>query len=921
MINEILSFLENIFGNYYLLLVINSVFFFLKIILFFFVLKKILRQKKSSHLSYILAVILFSAALTDTAWIVKLISLTFVPTLDYRIVIFWIRIAWIFFIVEYQCLALFIEKLISRDKNLSLRQIICSIPSMFFVLFFLSLALININCRSQLERPAIDPLMQQIASAYLVLILMPLGIYYSLRYLKSHKLPIVLKKQYKALIEFLILPHLLSDFIHLNPLKTQNFTDITQCYTVVGISTIILTCSLYFCARRIMGLRFLNFTDEIQSPSNHTAFDAHFRETLMSLGTVIHQNELTAIVQTFFKEVFAILPNKVSMYIPQTTPTEPIVTDQDEEDIDDDQEIVPTPHTPRIKGLPADLISFEDQLMTHLNTHRILIYDEIDFNNFYEQDELQTTMLQFLENINADIFLPIFDNERLVGQIIIARHARYDTLYTSSDRNAMIVFANYLGAVITMLQHKNFEQLIEQCKRLEEQLHYKVQQIQHCKESIRSFLRNSAHKEVGVIFYKNRSFIPGNQASTELIEIDLNKQEGHQTTRIFKQLVQSAEEYKKTQTSSIKTMNGTPLVLTAIPYLGQRHVIIIITPPDISDVIKKQMELLHNMDEWDYLLYLQTTHAGQLINQFIPGSSPVLLNHKIELLKASMSKKATIIDVSTGDAQPIAHLMHHISMRKELHLFEISEMNNHLDIEVQLFGINPAYGINKQVRQPLLSALHGGTLCINNIQFMHGDTQNALANYIQCGYFKSLKSDTRIESDVRIIATNTIDIQHAIKHGSWNQDLYNQFKDTHVCLPSLLTLSDTDLIELAEGYRQQAFKNNNFAQIFTLSENDKHKLLLNRPASFTEIKDRILSILINKSKNSNIETNTLFDPGYNIDNPKLIQAARLGKNALKDPQMLSLLWYKFNKSQNKIATFLGVNRSSVSRRIKEHNLT
>ncbi|MDR3550270.1 MAG: hypothetical protein P4L31_02570 [Candidatus Babeliales bacterium] len=56
-----------------------------------------------------------------------------------------------------------------------------------------------------------------------------------------------------------------------------------------------------------------------------------------------------------------------------------------------------------------------------------------------------------------------------------------------------------------------------------------------------------------------------------------------------------------------------------------------------------------------------------------------------------------------------------------------------------------------------------------------------------------------------------------------------------------------------------------------------------------------------------------------ITDPQLIAASRLGKHALRDPQIMGLLWSKFN-NQNKIATFLGVNRSSVNRRCKEYNL-
>jgi transcriptional regulator with PAS, ATPase and Fis domain len=82
---------------------------------------------------------------------------------------------------------------------------------------------------------------------------------------------------------------------------------------------------------------------------------------------------------------------------------------------------------------------------------------------------------------------------------------------------------------------------------------------------------------------------------------------------------------------------------------------------------------------------------------------------------------------------------------------------------------------------------------------------------------------------------------------------------------------------------------------------------------------RIQDILMNKSKKNHIYEETQFDPAYNITDPELVQAARLGKKALKDPKTMALLWRKF-QNQNKIATFLGVNRSSVNRRCKEYKL-
>ena len=104
-----------------------------------------------------------------------------------------------------------------------------------------------------------------------------------------------------------------------------------------------------------------------------------------------------------------------------------------------------------------------------------------------------------------------------------------------------------------------------------------------------------------------------------------------------------------------------------------------------------------------------------------------------------------------------------------------------------------------------------------------------------------------------------------------------------------------------------------------LTEKDKIKLTHNRPASIHEFKEKIKNMLINKSKKNHIYDEVHFDPAYNINDPDLAQAARLGKHALRDAKIMTMLWNKF-KSPTKIAALLGVNRTTVYRNMKELNI-
>ena len=258
-------------------------------------------------------------------------------------------------------------------------------------------------------------------------------------------------------------------------------------------------------------------------------------------------------------------------------------------------------------------------------------------------------------------------------------------------------------------------------------------------------------------------------------------------------------------------------------------------------------------------------------------------------------------------------------MRESVHSIKLQAPCQTTDIAVRIFGINPIFGI-QQTNKPLLESLDGiGTLFIQNIEFLDRETQDYLAEFIRYGYYKLFKSDQRLSADVRIIASTHQQLQILVQEGTFSPLLFAELNKAHLSMPSLLTLPETELNDLLEGFGEQALKQNDFKSLLELSEKDRSKLLNHRPASLQELKTKVQQIMLTKSKSNNINEEVHFDPAYEISDPELIAAVRLGKHALKDQKIMVTLWNKF-KNQNKIATFLGVNRSSVNRRCKEYNL-
>ena len=884
-----------IFGATFIALILKSYIIFL--------LFRYPSQAATARSRFYLVIVLICSLIEDSVWLFLASQKWAFPPAHHTAftpyVLFLIRISWAFAIIFYQSLSLFLESLLEQELLLTLRQKIFLFISSCFVLTF---AIYPLTIFYEAKLPPFGNRLQEAGTLYALFLLFGSTLFVTSKKLQSIKLPRLLKKQAR-LIKIVLIPRLLTDLIQYYPF---NFSPglLTNNYPIIGVSTLLLTAILFYCLRKIAGLRFLNFRSHVQASTKYNFID-DFKDVLEQLSKTTSVKELGHISQTFFREAFSIPIGRTTLYIRPVSTTNAHGSKIE---------------LARVETLTETFLSNDSpELWQCINKVKILIYDEIDFNNFYSKNYADTAVLHFLDSIHADIFLPIYKNSTIIAYLIVDRYARINEFYSHLDRDEMLVFASYLSNIINLLQNRNLDTLIHQEKELKEELYKKHQEINQYKESIRSFLKHQRSKEIGIIFYKQRRFTYGNQTARELVPINLNTQEGHPVSKSFRQLARQVEEYKSPQSCFIKDAQGARLVLAGVPSIEHNSVIITVCYPDVSDIITKQLNLLKDPTKWDYLLYLETTKPGQLINQLIPSSSETLLNFKIALLQTSLSKKAILLEMPEQDLMPTVELLHHISMREHLQVLKVQGQPKNFELAIALFGINPIFGINQQTK-PLLEKLDGtGTLFIQNIHFLDIETQEHLAEYLKYGYYRIFKSDQKVMSNVRIICSTNQHLPTMVQEGSFLPALFDELKKTSLQLPSLLTLSENELYELAQGFSEQAIKTEDFKSLLELTQKDKTRLAQYRPVSLQELKLKVQQLLEIKSKKSNINQEIEFDPAYVTSDPELIQAARLGKHALRDQKTMVMLWNKF-KNQNKIAAFLGVNRSSVNRRCRAYNL-
>ena len=721
------------------------------------------------------------------------------------------RVNWGLYISTYQALALFFECLHRRSLKVTTYHIFHGLINLGLSFAFLYLAFFKYGVSSASDETLPFEL-GLINAVYVYLPILFAHLYYR-TFLKSqiHEVPRILKNQLHYLRNFFI-AYLLLETV--NNSITQPVLFGSYRYAIVALTTLIGSYAIFFSCKRLLGLRFLNLREDVESKEKFN-FIVQFKDILEQLSYATALKELAHLSQTFFQAAFAISLGRTRLYLRK---------------MDQEQDF----GYYDIANVTSNVENFigksENQAITEaLKTSKIFIRDEIEFTQYYEGDRTSKEILQFLSVINAEIFLPIFERNTITAYIIVEQDARPQKLFTNKERDEMLVFTSYLSNIINILKYSNIEAMHQRQKELTEELYHKHQEINQYKECIRSFMRSNKERKTGIVFYKHRKFTVANEAAQQLIGIDLNANAGHALTLACKSVARRVQEYKLSQTAFAHDSAGNRIIIAGIPSLEEHATILLISYPEISDIMKSQFDQLKDPSAWDYVLYLETTQSGQLINQLMPGTGEKLLNYKINLLATALSKKATLLDMAEEDLLSTVEILHSISLRQSLTVMKLSHPEKHEEFAIKLFGLNPL--MQKESEPALLGKLDNtGTLFIQNIKYLSLETQNYLGEFIAYGFFHRYKSDHKTFSNVRIICSSSKDLNALVLEGKFSKTLLNELQKTSLKMPSFSTLSESEIDALAQGFAEQMTLNDTtYKNLLALTEKDKMRLLANRP--------------------------------------------------------------------------------------------
>ena len=231
-------------------------------------------------------------------------------------------------------------------------------------------------------------------------------------------------------------------------------------------------------------------------------------------------------------------------------------------------------------------------------------------------------------------------------------------------------------------------------------------------------------------------------------------------------------------------------------------------------------------------------------------------------------------------------------------------------IESALFGSDNGNG---EITTGVFEKSHNGTLFIDEVGEMPLQTQAKILRVLTDQSFTRVGSDKLISIDSRIICSSTKDLNELIDNGNFRKDLFHRLNVVNITIPNLIErMEDIDLIT---DYFSEYFSKLNSIKNIDLKPLIKSKYLnYEWPGNIRELRNLIERYIIigEKFYESDSTNESLSTETKNVISMPLKNARRIFEKNYLQSQIK-----RFNGNISKTASFIGMERSALQRKLKQ----
>jgi transcriptional regulator with PAS, ATPase and Fis domain len=223
----------------------------------------------------------------------------------------------------------------------------------------------------------------------------------------------------------------------------------------------------------------------------------------------------------------------------------------------------------------------------------------------------------------------------------------------------------------------------------------------------------------------------------------------------------------------------------------------------LSPMLKRYMSMQEELASTRSLLRARQTKYN--FAHFI-GTSAASLEVKRRARRSASTESPVLLLGETGTGKELlAQAIHNASPRAHKAFVSInSAAIPESLLEAEFFGTTPGAftGADRKGRAGKLQIAQGGTLFLDEIGDMPLPLQSKLLRVLQEKEFEPVGSNEVIQSDVRVIAATSTDLEAAIKRGEFRADLYYRLNVLPIQVPPLRDRLD-DVPALSEAILEE----------------------------------------------------------------------------------------------------------------------
>lgn len=310
------------------------------------------------------------------------------------------------------------------------------------------------------------------------------------------------------------------------------------------------------------------------------------------------------------------------------------------------------------------------------------------------------------------------------------------------------------------------------------------------------------------------------------------------------------------------------------------------------------------------------------------GSSAAIVQVRAVLKRVAPTGSRVLIDGPPGSGKELAaRLIHSWSERADGPFISVSSARLHPDrVEEALFGVEHGDSV---ARVGLFEQAHGGTLFFDEVADMPIEAQGKILRVLTDQSFRRLGGNVPVQVDVRVLASTSRDLRALIEQRRFREDLFYRLAVVPISMPPLEERRE-DIVPLSQHFLERLAAERSIAVPVLSSDAEVALQSYDWPGNVRQLRNAMERAVIfaTGEPGAELASDSLppeitgkgaaasAGPGASIMGAPLREAREAFER-----EYLRVQIRRFSGNISRTASFIGMERSALHRKLKALQLT